>query len=381
MTLACAFLTDGPVAAHFGGGAPAGGGGGCDITAATASASDVQTAIDAATNGQRVCLPASSSATWSSAVSLGSGKYITLDLNGSTITLSGASGTFTINPHASGLNRITNGSIIKSGSAYTDYNGPFQIRDTLSGYGVRVDHIAFSGTGLGSLADGTLVSVNGQGAGVMDRCTFIGMGWADEFIHVDGWGPGDTTGWTTSANGSLDGSGSIFYFEDCTFQSAAAQAGVSWIEGFYGARLCIRYSTFNNCSWDMHGTAGNVGARWWECYHNVSKDTVTGGGGSMHYLCSFRAGSGVIWSNTIVSPGRGDIGLCEEDSGWPADYQIGRGQSQTSDPAYVWSNDGAFNVDDCDAPEVAGMVQIGRDVFASAKSGYTPYTYPHPFAT
>jgi hypothetical protein len=50
-------------------------------------------------------------------------------------------------------------------------------------------------------------------------------------------------------------------------------------------------------------------------------------------------------------------------------FQIGRG-NQALDPAYV-GNNGAMplNLDACDAPEQANMVQMGGDVFESADRG------------
>jgi hypothetical protein len=361
-------------------GVAASGSSGNVIQAASASATDVNTAITSASNGDTVLLPLNSSATWSIAVSLPSTKYITLDLNGCTITLSGASGEFTINSHASGLNRITNGTIIKAGQDYADYNGPFVIADTRSGYGVRVDHIDFQKTST-TLAKGTIIDMNGQGAGVMDNCTFSsGFGWADEFIHINGWGAGVTTGWTTDSGATLAGSGIIFYIEDCAFTGDGGPSGVAWIQSYYGARICYRYNTFDWVSVDAHGTPGNVGTRWWECYENTFDNNTSSG--QPDWAFSMRAGSGVIYNNHMDATAQQDVnfGLCEEDSGYPAAYQIGRGLNQASDPAYVWDNDAGMTLepDAGDAPEVAGMVELDRDVYASARPGYSTYTYPHP---
>jgi hypothetical protein len=298
-----------------------------------------------------------------------------LDLNGSTISLSGAAGEFRISAHATGRNRITNGAVIKSGLGYADYSAPFKIDDVRGSAAVIVDNIDFSGTNDLDLANGVFVDVSGQGPGVMHSCTFTGLFWAQEFIHINGWGAGVTTGWTNDTNASLLGSGSIFYFEDNTYSQSSGQLGVSWIQGYYGCRSVHRYNTFNHVTLDMHGTPTNIGARLWEIYQNTHIQT-SGSGGSWAY--SFRGGSGVIYNNTTALS-NANIGLCEEDAGHPADYQIGRGLNNTSDPAYVWNNTGmTLFPDQGDAPEVPGMVQLNRDVFASVKSGYSAYTYPHP---
>jgi hypothetical protein len=98
---------------------------------------------------------------------------------------------------------------------------------------------------------------------------------------------------------------------------------------------------------------------------------------------SMRAGSGVIFNNVNKLAGgeNANIGLCEEDSGYPADYQIGRGINQSLDPVYVWNNTRmSLELNECDAPEQPGMVQLNRDVYSSEKPNYAPYTFPHPLA-
>jgi uncharacterized repeat protein (TIGR02059 family) len=283
------------------------------------------------------------------------------------VTVSGTSGRLKVQAHATGINRVTNGQIIR-GTGYNLYSGPITMDDMEGKAAIVMDNITFSG-------DNVILDINGRGPGLLHSSKFINLSAAQEFIHIMGWGAGNTTGWTTTVS---PGSGSLFYIEDCQFSMKASQPNCAWIQGYYGCRTAIRYCSFNYVSVDMHGTAGNVGARWWECYNN----TFTNSSGNNHsWAYSMRAGSGVIFNNSMaVGAYRGvDIGLCEEDSGYPAAYQIGRGINQTSDPAYVWNNPGIdLQVNAGDAPEVAGMVQLNRDVFASAKPGYSPYAYPHP---
>ena len=346
------------------------------VTAATlnsnGSASDTLGKINSASNGDTVLLPSGGAYTWTTGVSIPGTKYITVDLNGSSVTLSGTAGTLSISssPSASAaVNRLTNGRVVRA-SGYNQYSGPFKISGSPTGAGLRVDHITFSGSNV-------LIDADGTGASLMDHCTFSGLQWAQEFIHIMGWGPSSTTGWTT---GVTPGGAAMFFIEDCTFSRASGQNGVAWIQGYYGCRVVIRNNTFDGVSVDMHGTAGNVGVRWWECYNNSFRTTVSGS--NMNWAFSFRAGSGVIFGNaSTVSSGsqRAAIGLCEEDSGYPANYQIGRGTNNTLDPAYVWNNTNMpLDLDAGDAPEQPGMVQLNRDVYASARPGYTSYPYPHP---
>lgn len=339
------------------------------------SASDTQTQINASSNGDTVLLPASGSYTWSAAVSIPTTKYITLDLNGRAITLSGASGSFTIGAHATGNNRITNGSIIKSGTGYAHYTGPFQINDVRGSAGIRVDNIDFSETGT-SLDDGTIIDLGGMGPGVMDHCTFAGMGEAYEFIHITAWGPSDDTGWTNDTGDSLAGSANIFYIEDCTF-TGSGSGNPPWIQGYYGCRIAIRHNQFNAVSVDMHGTPGNIGARWWEFYDNNFSNT---GSSNQNAAFNMRAGSGMIYNNTTNGSRTIYIELGEEDTGYPADYQIGRGINQTLDPARVYSNWTAASLNSCECYGSGGngSVTLNVDVYASARPGYSAYAYPHP---
>jgi hypothetical protein len=138
-----------------------------------------------------------------------------------------------------------------------------------------------------------------------------------------------------------------------------------------------------------------------------------------------RAGSGVIFNNTGSTE---FFAMMEEDSGYPALYQVGRGQNQTLVPAYVWGNTlpPALNAGGLCSNATANMVQLDRDVYiptsgtslpgscnvgqgfwktdaggnwdttnGTANDGalykctstnqwslyYTPYTYPHPLQT
>jgi hypothetical protein len=125
---------------------------------------------------------------------------------------------------------------------------------------------------------------------------------------------------------------------------------------------------------DQHGTPGMIGARWWEIYENTFSTTVANA--SQCCYITLRAGSGVVFNNhhTGVNQVTGSIDLYEEDTGYPARYQIGRGKNQVSDPAYVWNNDASMPV----GSQTPTMVQVNRDYYLTQKPNFTPYTYPHP---
>jgi hypothetical protein len=293
---------------------------------------DVQAAINAAASGDTVVLPSPCVATWTSPVVIPSTKGITLNGNGATVT-----GGIQITPHASVSTRVT-------GFTFTSNTDVFETFGTsLSAGRWRFDHNTLTGSGT-SLLD------LGPSPGVLDhnRFTSLGGSTAPEFIHIWGWSAGSTVGWS---NDHLPGSDEAIYIEDNEFTVRQPATYDSWIQSYYGARVVLRYNTIA-ASIDAHGTAGMVGARWWEIYGN----TFIG----QSYGVNNRAGSGVVFNNTGV----GQISFCEEDSGYPAAYQIGRGKNQALYPAYVFGNGtmGAF-VDECDAPEVVGMVRFDRDVF------------------
>ena len=312
-------------------------------------------------NGDTVQLPASGSFAWATNVTIPSTKYITLDGNGRTITLSAR---LSMSAHVSGNSRVTNFTFA-CGST-----GNLQLNDgTTAAY--RLDHCNFTGS------RSPIIDVEAKGSGLIDHCIFTGLGWAQEFMHITGFGASSTTGWTTSVT---PGGPNMLYIENCEFHASTGGNGVAWIQAYYGARVALRYNLFDWVSVDMHGTPGNIGARWWEGYENTFTNNASSSAGQPSFAFSIRAGSGVLFNNTSAGGKTVKIGLCEEDSGYPALYQIGRGTNQVLDPAYVWNNLGgmSLSVNDCDAPESAGMVQLNRDVFASPRPGYTPYTYPHP---
>jgi hypothetical protein len=337
------------------------------IDAASTSSEHVQAAITSATTGDTVRLPLNGSATWSTGVTIPNTKGITLDGNGSTIThnVSGSQQPLiTLSCHASVATRVT-GFILLSG---TFDRRMLNATSSASTAAFRLDHCRLAGSG-----NCVLVDVQGNGVGVIDHNDFEG-GHACEMIH--NLGVSGTTGWSDDIT---PGGSAMLFVEDNQFENTEVTGnpayfyGASAIQSYYGARTVVRYNTMTMCQVDQHGTAGNIGARWWEIYNNTF--VVVANGNQSDYM-QLRAGSGVVCANVksgATNSGDGNISLYEEDSGYPASYQIGRGKNQALDPAYVWGNAASMTV----APDGA-MVQLNRDVYASEKTGWTAYTYPHP---
>lgn len=297
------------------------------------------------------------------------------------ITVSGSGTTSASSVTLSGNGRLT-GFLI---SASSTSNVPVSINVNLTST-PRFDHNTLTATN-----QVIFININGIGRALLDHNAFTGGG-ASEMIHNLGAGASDASGWTTDV---LPGGPDMVFVEDNTFLgltsgNPAYFFGTSAIQSYYGARTVFRHNTLTMAQVDQHGTAGNIGARWWEIYQN-SFITVTNANQS-NYM-ALRAGSGVVFGNTHTGPngGAGSVELVEEDTGYPALYQIGRGKSESLSPAFVWGNSSDMAVG-----SGSSNVQQGRDFFlslaqpttmAKAESAadgngvaysYTPFTYPHP---
>ena len=196
-------------------------------------------------------------------------------------------------------------------------------------------------------------------------------------IHNFGMGASDASGWTDDVT---PGGSNMVFIEDNTFTNNGDHSGnpayfwgCSTVQSYYGARTVVRHNSIIFCQVDQHGTVGAIGARWWEIYENTFN--VVPNGNQSNYM-AIRAGSGVIFNNHKTGStnlGGGQIELVEEDSGYPALYQIGRGKNQVLDPAYAWGNDASMPVE-----SGSSNVQVNRDYYLSQKPGYTSFTYPYP---
>lgn len=324
----------------------------------------VQQAIADAANGDLVRLPAQSSCTWEMPVEIPADKGITLDGAGSTID-----GVIHLQQSTSTSTRITGFSFVRPNA--------IDARGSTTSAPYRIDHNTFTSTVGGK----TLLDVGwGNGPGLIDHNTFRCPANC-EMIHVWGYGPGDDAGWKDDV---VPGSFNAVYVENNTFinndpsfggNETAYFWGNSAIQSYYGARTVFRYNHLLMSQVDQHGTAGAIGARWWEIYENTFSTEVP----NANQCCyvTLRAGSGVVFGNKHmgVSPGR-SIDLYEEDSepNGPALYKIGRGKDQALDPAYLWDNDPFFSI----GSQTPDRVQKDRDYYLGPKPGYTPFRYPYP---
>ena len=382
------------------------------ITAASCSQSDVQSAITSAKSGDIVNLPGPCSPTWSSGAGVGgallipNSKGITLN-GGGNVTLA-ASPSIDVELNATASSRVTGFTFTGGG---TDNYGDLVVcasgscSSDLAPF--RVDNNTFT-----SPTGAVFVAVWGLPTGLIDHNTLT-AGPAAEMIHNMGLGNANQVGWT---NAVTPGSPYMVYIESNTFiNSSPNSTNLKCIESYYGAETVVRYNTLQyNVAVDQHGTAGQVGARWWEFYGN----TFVAGGYRMTAFAALRGGSGVFFNNHLsgsYSDGSPGVSLYEEDSGYPACFQVGRGydpvgnctdtgntpnagNSEWLSPAYLWGNDSAIQ---STIASGSSNVVSGRDYYASITqpspmmkcqssldSGtttscstaydYAPFTYPYP---
>jgi hypothetical protein len=373
---------------------------GATINAASPAAADVQGAVNSASDGDTVVVPAGS-ATWSTEVKVT--KAITLQGAGtnSTIITTSLGPGLSINSDNNGVLRVT-GFTFNGGNAAN--NGPV----TLSGNQVRLDSCLFTNCALFSL-------YCYDAFGVVDHCTFVPKD-GGPFISDAGYG-GQSYGDGSWTNGDNWGTANFIFFED---DRILATGNVTEdIDCCYGARFVVRHCTIDG-GWSLHGTDSTGrprGVRAIEVYQNTFN-----AGSITSEAIELRSGTALIWSNTFTgSPGYGNVvalknfrsascgvsgsyppwGACNgsdpydgntDANGYPAIDQCGRGQgtlltgstptpvawpNEVSDPVHVWGNtlnSSTFNkISAC-----GGLFIAGRDYTNAPLAGYTPYVYPHP---
>jgi hypothetical protein len=326
-------------------------------TAATCSAKDVQAQIKHSTDGDTVILPLNSSCTWTTTVTVTKG--ITLNLNGSTITMQNISpyGSLSITADTVASAFLTNGKIIGGTSPGV---GPAAIQTATSlsplTKAFRIYNLTLD-DGSPTTGTATIIRNTGIGPGLIDSNTISTHVCNDETIQ--NWGSGtplDGTTWTTDV---IPGSLNALYIESNTYNHVYVLTSnscvTSMVSNYYGARVVIRYNQLNLGYYiDAHmgNSTTGTGARWWEVYENTFALPGTQPGQPFHQgsYANFRGGSGLFYNNHStgtpyqnVPPGWsfGQLGGSSDQQTrpWPLNWQIGRGINQTFSPPYAWGND------------------------------------------
>lgn len=360
------------------------------------SVTDVQNAVNAATDGWTVLIPAGSF-TWTNGITI-SGKGIHLQGAGAgSSTISGSA-----SPKLS-ITKDASHSVEVSGLTFT--GGTLQIM----GYGAwaakpfLIHDCTFNENNSGSIR----LQVNGA---LIYNCQFNGVGnYGDQAIKVkmdsdteSQWASPDTLG-TNDTNGNRN-----VYVENCTFTNMIYQA-----LDFDGcSRIVVRSNLFHDSALSSHGAdTSPIGMRQYEVYNNrfIFRNMGDCDGSqtkNLDYLMYIRGGTGCIFSNitdnlsscawgnkteiklTVYNITRNG-GQVPCQTNYPAFQQLGQGHNGTNyftDPLYLWSNSASADIaiyqytpDECGNGQVIGnYLQVNRDYVLSARPGYASYTYPHP---
>jgi hypothetical protein len=372
------------------------------FTASSCSSNDVQTAVNSATDGDTVNIPAGS-CTWTSPVTwtnknitvLGAGIGSTNITAGSgsnaaafhiiiTNGTSGASSAGTpikqVSWRLSGMSisgTLTSGNsvILVDSSSYT-----FPV------YGWRIDNLAINYSN--SYAD--FIGVLGISWGLIDHCRFSGSSKSGNAVIVievqayynSEWNSTSGAAWEGNTSWGMPlnlGSNEAVYVEDCTFNftglTAAADLG-------HGGSAVFRHNIGTGVYFQSHGTqSGNIGrgGKKFEMYNNA-----LAGEGSTVVIWPFviqETGAGVIFNNSVSgfsgtngftlseyratgddSSASGYYGVCTgssatgcaagcvaqddgmlEASGWPCLGQAGRGPAVASGWSSIIASGGVLN--------------------------------------
>ena len=356
------------------------------VAVSSCSQSEVQAAINSATEGDVVSVPAGN-CSWSS-LNLAKGIHLMGAGSGATkITVTGSL------------------SMSKSSTRSVELSG-FSFSRSGGGNSSRIMIVRGSWNAEPPLIHDNLFTVDGSGilryetnGGVIYRNTFRGA-WDDSALqHKD---PNDAESWSSpDTMGVRDTTGKQnLYVEDNVFEGMANQA----TDFDDGARVVFRHNVLNHSSFNSHGLATSpVGVRHYEIYGNTFNYADTSV--NQNWQIWLRGGTGVIFDNHVANligqmwgdkaelhlsvrsaVDGGVQGCC---TSYPCPHQIGQnsdGQRQFTDPLLLWGNTGTVrdvlsdNWSNTCGQNMSDFLQEGRDfIFATTpKSGYSPYPYPHP---
>jgi hypothetical protein len=297
----------------------------CDQTAASLSRADVQTAVDAATTGQTVCLPGDTE-TWTSPVStdkdikiIGAGKGTKAQCEVADQTtytcITGTSLVFgwvtplTGDPELGHMtfyaDSCSDCSVYYSGFVEISGRNPnFRLHD------IGIDIAA----GAGPAYSGLMISRSVRGVGwnvtavqrnlSSTHATIVmHQRWTDTTSDCSSTS-GEGCGGRSWASASTLGTEDAWYWEDSTWEIADVSNVGHCTDDFIGARPVYRFNTLVNCQIQNHGTETGGRARGFrhvEYYRNNSSNSLEAANGMMN----FRGGTGLAWGNVFTTSGSG----------------------------------------------------------------------------
>lgn len=345
------------------------------ISAASCSSAAVQSAINAASIGDTVAVPAGS-CNWGSAISLPSTKDLNIIGAGIGNTVLTCSSGLCFQIHLAAAHRISGFTMSGPGGMITTTNNNNQ---NPAKY-FRIDH-----NRLVSTSGWEAIIIAGSSNGVHPQGVVDSNQIVDISIKTDGTNFGmDEANYQNvlwSQQTPLGGGTQIVYIEDNVFTGSTAN--INFADANYGARYVFRFNTAGGQGYvEIHSVQGfNRAVQRWEVY----KNTMTSPTGQWPGIAFIRGGSGVAFGNRLSAnysvgitmdnvrserdPGEG-VGRCNGSSNWDQNTpgqsgyacrdQIGRaydsvqwspGQpyAQVFQPVYFWDNligSSQFVVDD-----------------------------------
>jgi hypothetical protein len=261
------------------------------------SAASVQTAINSASDGDTVIVPAGS-ATWTTTVACTKAIIITGAGIGQTVITSSLTGAHILTFDGTKAFRLSGITFLDTGAGYA---GGMVMATT--GNTWRIHDCAFGNSTsklklTGLIVEGTV--------GLIDHCTFNLAGGGSTGMWVRGGGPGSTASdaiWNqTVAWGTAD----FVFIEDCTFTTALPNVANGAMDLYGGANMCFRHNTVTNLTVGGHGydSGGYRSPFKTEVYNNICNSTAhlaeflqSRGGASLWHDNTCTDSSG--YSNTI----------------------------------------------------------------------------------
>jgi len=291
------------------------------INASSCSASDVQTAMNSASAGDTVVIPACSGGTsWTTQVSWTAPANVTLKGAG-TSAVGGGDQTVIVDDYnanakllkitvsSTGTFRMT-GITFKGGSS-----GALKDNGVIAFTGpgtVRIDHCHFdtrSYTQDSPARSQKIVVIGDRVYGVIDHCILDLYGASAVYVF-NGAGT-DSQGNNTWAADTDFGTSDFFFFEDNQVNGYPSTSGgyeTRLFDGWSAARAVIRFNSFHDsCALEEHGTGhagGDRGVRAVECYGNKSTESsaaLNAPNGPNFTLLSLQSGTALVWGNEAVN--------------------------------------------------------------------------------
>lgn len=308
-----------------------------DINATTCSSAHVQSAIDSASDGDRVIVPAGS-CTWTTTVTI-LNKSITLEgagIGNTTIT-GNASGedagllwtTKATGNSPAGFSRLTGFTWTSTaGCSFGDTAAPVHIKGVTANF--RADHNRF----LVQHCQG--IHVNGSVRGVIDHNTIDKTTSGYQYwvpVEHETWLGSGSDGDNSWAQDSTMGTADALYMEDNVITCTGGSGGVGGTNDFIGARTVYRFNAWTDCNMGNHGTesGGRLrGFRHVEAYRQTFNWTFVTAA-----AIGVRGGTGMFFDN--------------KSTGQPVNFVVDvntyrRDSNATGSGYYVWGGCGEKSI-------------------------------------